>query len=107
MKTAKVAPETVAKQTAYDFNLADINHTGKFVIEIVNDCPSNADSNKDRTAIWNLTWTAYSSAIDAVEAAEADAPAEFYNLQGVRVQNVVPGAYIKVVGDKASKVIVR
>lgn len=41
----------------------------------------------------------------AVDANEAEAV--YYNFQGVRVQNVVPGAYIKVVGDKASKVIVR
>lgn len=107
VKTAKVAPETVAKQTAYDFNLADINHTGKFVIEIVNDCPSNADSNKDRTAVWNLTWTAYSSAIDAVEAAEADAPAEFYNLQGVRVAAPANGIFIRRQGTKVEKVVIR
>lgn len=107
VKTAKVAPETVAKQTAYDFNLADINHTGKFVIEIVNDCPSNADSNKDRTAVWNLTWTAYSSAIDAVEAAEADAPAEFYNLQGVRVTAPANGIFIRRQGTKVEKVVIR
>lgn len=107
VKTAKVAPETVAKQTAYDFNLADINHTGKFVIEIVNDCPSNVDSNKDRTAVWNLTWTAYSSAIDAVEAAEADAPAEFYNLQGVRVAAPANGIFIRRQGTKVEKVVIR
>lgn len=107
VKTAKVAPETVAKQTAYDFNLADINHTGKFVIEIVNDCPSNADSNKDRTAIWNLTWTAYSSAIDAVEAAEADAPVEFFNLQGVRVAAPANGIFIRRQGTKVEKVVIR
>lgn len=107
VKTAKVAPETVAKQTAYDFNLADINHTGKFVIEIVNDCPSNADSNKDRTAIWNLTWTAYSSAIDAVEAAEANAPVEFFNLQGVRVTVPANGIFIRRQGTKVEKVVIR
>ena len=30
--------------------------TGNFVIEIVNNCPSATDGNKDRTAIWDLTW---------------------------------------------------
>lgn len=36
----------------------DVNVTGDFVIEIVNNGPSNkADGNKDRVAIWNLTWT--------------------------------------------------
>lgn len=46
-------------------------------------------------------------AVDSIEVDANEAEAVYYNLQGVRVQNVVPGAYIKVVGDKASKVIVR
>ncbi len=35
----------------------DFNISGDFVIEIVNDCPSASEKNKDRTAIWNLTWS--------------------------------------------------
>lgn len=31
--------------------------SGDFVIEIVNDCPSAATSNKDRVALWNMGWT--------------------------------------------------
>lgn len=46
-------------------------------------------------------------AVDSIEVDANEAEAVYYNLQGVRVQNVVPGAYIKVVGSKASKVIVR
>ena len=30
--------------------------TGEFQIEIINNCPSNADSNKDRISIWNIVW---------------------------------------------------
>ena len=30
---------------------------GNFEIEIVNNCASQSTSNKDRIAIWNLTWT--------------------------------------------------
>ena len=29
---------------------------GEFVIEIVNNCPSNSTSNKDRYSLWNLAW---------------------------------------------------
>ncbi len=29
---------------------------GNFTIEIINNCPSNSTSNKDRLSIWNLAW---------------------------------------------------
>lgn len=48
---------SMTKLVKYSYSHA-FNVTGDFVIEIVNDCPSNNDAgNKDRTAIWNLTWT--------------------------------------------------
>ncbi|MDE7386585.1 MAG: phosphodiester glycosidase family protein [Muribaculaceae bacterium] len=37
----------------------------------------------------------------------ADAPVEYYNLQGVRVENPAPGLYIKRQGTPATKVIIR
>lgn len=107
VKTGKLAPESVTKQTAYSYSLDNIDYDGKFIVEIVNNCPSDATSNKDRTAVWNLTWTAYSSAIDAVEAAEADAPVEFFNLQGVRVAAPANGIFIRRQGTKVEKVVIR
>ena len=107
VKTGKLAPESVTKQTAYSYSLDNIDYDGKFIVEIVNNCPSDATSNKDRTAVWNLTWTAYSSAIDAVEAAEADAPVEFFNLQGVRVTAPANGIFIRRQGTKVEKVVIR
>ena len=38
---------------------------------------------------------------------DENAPVEYYNLQGVRVENPTNGLYIKVQGTKATKVIVR
>lgn len=107
VKTGKLAPESVTKQTAYSYSLDNIDYDGKFIVEIVNNCPSDATSNKDRTAIWNLTWTTYSSAIDAVEAAEANAPVEFFNLQGVRVTVPANGIFIRRQGTKVEKVVIR
>ena len=43
------------------------------------------------------------TAIEDIEA--ADAPAEYYNLQGIRVDNPASGLYIKRQGNKVSKVI--
>ncbi len=40
-----------------------------------------------------------------VEAADADAPATYYNMQGQPVNNPTNGLYIKVQGNKATKVI--
>ncbi len=58
---AVVASETLertdmAKQEVYDYTM-NASVSGDFVIEIVNNCPSAVDKNKDRVSIWNLTWT--------------------------------------------------
>ncbi len=47
---------SITKMAVYSFTM-DANVTGDFVIEIVNDCLSQASGNKDRVAIWNLSWT--------------------------------------------------
>ena len=48
----------------------------------------------------------HGSAVEDIEAAEA-APARYYNLQGVEVANPENGLYIRVSGDKATKVIIK
>lgn len=45
------------------------------------------------------------SAVETVVAEEADAPVEYYNLQGIRVAEPAHGLYIKRQGNKATKVI--
>lgn len=57
--------------------------------------------------IWdgaNLTLPA-PAGIETVEAADADAPAVYYNLQGIRVDNPSNGVFIRVDGSKTTKVI--
>lgn len=54
VKETTMTPDMKIK-TAYDFSW-DVNVSGDFSIEIVNNCPSGKDSNVDRVAIWNLTW---------------------------------------------------
>jgi hypothetical protein len=53
--------ETISGETekgAVNSKTLDVNVSGDFVIEIVNNGPSKkADGNKDRLAIWNLVWT--------------------------------------------------
>lgn len=55
VKTQTVDLDSVTKLTAYSLSM-DVNYTGSFTIEIVNDCKSQSTSNKDRVSIWNLTW---------------------------------------------------
>lgn len=47
-----------------------------------------------------------STAVTEIETADADAPVEYYNLQGVRVENPANGLYIRRQGGKVTKVII-
>ena len=47
------------------------------------------------------------SAVEGIEVEEAEAPVEYYNLQGVKVAEPSKGIFIKVQGNKASKIYVK
>lgn len=47
------------------------------------------------------------SGVDDIVSDDANAPVEYYNLQGVRVANPESGLYIRVQGKKATKVLVK
>ena len=55
-QTVTVAKADWVKFKVYDFSM-DVNVTGDFSIEIVNDCAGAQTANKERVSIWNLTWT--------------------------------------------------
>ncbi|MDE5929603.1 MAG: choice-of-anchor J domain-containing protein [Muribaculaceae bacterium] len=55
VKTQTVTLDSIEQFKAYEFSW-DVNISGDFVIEIVNDSYSAKTSNCDRVAIWNLTW---------------------------------------------------
>ena len=61
VKTFTVNNDSPAKLTLYTFN-ETVDITGDFVIELVNLSPSGLDQNKDRVAIFNLTWEPKTSA---------------------------------------------
>ena len=57
IKTQSVKVDTIEKLKAYGFSM-EVNYTGNFTIEIVNDCYSGTENkNTDRISFWNLTWT--------------------------------------------------
>ena len=55
VKTWTVTNDAPEKFKVYTFE-ESANVTGNFTIEIINQCPSQQDSNKDRVSIWNLAW---------------------------------------------------
>lgn len=63
-----------------------------------------ANNNKCLAAMFTVNFT---QGVNDVIAADADVAPVYYNLQGVRVANPANGLYIKVVGEKASKVLVK
>lgn len=54
---------------------------------------------------WKFTYDPTQTGVNDVEAVDTDAPAVYYNLQGVRVANPTKGLYIKAQAGKATKVI--
>ena len=56
VKTDTVDLSSIQQKYAYSYSL-EVNYTGSFVIEIVNNAKTQSSSNKDRVSIWNLTWT--------------------------------------------------
>lgn len=47
------------------------------------------------------------SGISSIVVDDANAPVEYFNLQGVRVENPTPGLYIRRQGNKVSRIIIR
>ena len=59
VQTYKVDVNSITQTKAYTWE-QDVNVAGDFVIEIINNSPSNNSSkNKDRVSIWDIVWTGY------------------------------------------------
>ena len=73
-------------------------------------CKANIETGKNYTVTVDLNNNTITikeaSGVEGIEA-EDNAPAVYYNLQGVKVANPENGVYIKVQGNKASKVLVK
>ncbi len=55
-KTETVTMTSIEQKKAYTFTM-DVNLSGDFTIEVVNDAMGGETGNKERVAIWNLSWT--------------------------------------------------
>ena len=85
-----VVPENLAKNVKYEWS-QDVNVEGDFSIEIVNNCPSGQDGNKDRTSVWNVEWTGYPAAAGGKTVANLD---ELSNDKTYAIKNVNGGGYL-------------
>ena len=54
-----------------------------------------------------VTATNNLSGVEGVTVADENAPVEFFNLQGIRVENPENGLYIRRQGNSVSKVVIR
>ena len=54
-----------------------------------------------------VNYESINTGVDDILSDDANAPVEYYNLQGVRVANPESGLYIRVQGKKATKVLVK
>ena len=55
--TTTVEKTGLAKETVYSYTWTlETAVEGDFTLEIINDCKTGTDKNKDRVAIWNLSW---------------------------------------------------
>ena len=61
VQTYRVDVNSITQTKAYTWE-QDVNVAGDFVIEIINNSPSNNSSkNKDRVSIWDIEWTGYAN----------------------------------------------
>ena len=56
LKTYVVNNANAVKSTSYTFTASDVNISQDVMIMIVPNSPTNVASNKDRFAVWNITW---------------------------------------------------
>ncbi|MCM1077728.1 MAG: DUF4957 domain-containing protein [Bacteroides sp.] len=56
---------------------------------------------------WLVPYDDNQSAINSIDADNSDAPVEYFNLQGIRVDNPANGIFIRRQGSKVSKVVVK
>lgn len=107
------APRKAVDHTGYEKieRDADNNHTitvdGAGTLELYTYHPAT-DSKSDIRTI-NVTKEDGTTAIDSIASDVADGEAEYFNLQGVRInpENAAPGLYIRRQGGKAAKVMVK
>ncbi len=103
-------PETSSwAQFAFDYannlHVYSRENNGYHAYSIPNEAPTVVVPAKSSMLVHVNATSVESVAVDQA----ADAPAVYYNLNGVRMsgETLTPGIYIKVCGDKAQKVIIR
>ena len=104
-KVADHAGYTKAERNADNNHAISVSEAG--TLELYAYHPAT-DSKSDVKTI-TVTKQSDTTAIDAIGADTAEGEAEYFNLQGVRInpENAAPGLYIRRQGGKAAKVLVK
>lgn len=73
IKSETLQKTDLTKETVYSFTM-DVNTTEDVVLEIVNNCLTATDKNKDRLGIWNLCWNKVKAAPETTAPETTTAP---------------------------------
>lgn len=93
--TAPVYQSVTATAPAYTVVPVEGDSKSVYILMYNNGAPA---------AKWQFS-VSETTGVEGVETVDADAPAVYYNMQGVRVANPAKGLYIRVQGNKATKVV--
>lgn len=99
-------------------NVAAVNTGAADATNYGSQATGTVQTNLDNVATWAafnqgkkynnypaLNWQGTATGVDNIDVDDTEAPVEYYNLQGIRVENPTNGLYIKRQGSKATKVI--
>ncbi len=104
LTTTLIAPKSITN-TAYEGTSVKVQvpQTGVYYIGF-----HAISTNADGYALFldNINLTAGYSGLDRIDADTVAAPVEYYNLQGIRVENPAAGLYIRRQGTRTEKVII-
>ena len=97
--------------TTYAHNITNLPELfeipdGKQLHVIARAVDPNNETNSEEASIL-ISKQGTTTGVDDILSDDANAPVEYYNLQGVRVANPESGLYIRVQGKKATKVLVK
>lgn len=88
--------------TSYVISIPEVSEKIRYTVTAVD--AKNRNSRTSEPAIIQLEGN---SGVSVIAPADSDLPVEYYNLQGIRVDNPTSGIYIRRTGSRTEKIIIR
>lgn len=104
IKSKVVTLDTTIKQNVYNFSL-DVNYSGSYIIEIINNCYSQLDANKDRVSIWNINYNEFETfSYNGIQFKTFENSDSCYVIGGGVGNLIIPATAINPINNKSYKV---